>query len=410
VGGTFAAAPLGAQAVRDSAGVQIVSNERPALAESRWWRIDERPMLRIGGDLAPSDSVYEFSLIMGVSRMSDGRWAVGVQGAHTVRFFDASGKFVGSAGRSGQGPGEFQQILGMTNTPGDTLVVIDIGEVEYFDGQGRFIRQGANRRNMAEAGGYIWPAGVLPGGKFVGFNWSQRRASDAGDGVHVVPFLHVVRVPSQVDTIGVLPWAIYPTGGDARFVNPIPFGPRSVVTSSATRFWFGFPDRYEVREYDLSARLVRLVRRSFEPAPVRDGERSGYIEHVREAAARDKSHPMTPAMRESMERTLPNLPFARQLPAFAELKADRAGNLWVQQYDWHFALQEPGPSRVQTMSVASKWDVFDRSGRWLCTITLPARFTPLEIGDDYVAGLARDEDDVERVEVYRLRKPGTGQP
>jgi hypothetical protein len=165
-----------------------------------------------------------------------------------------------------------------------------------------------------------------------------------------------------------------------------------------------------VREYDLSAKLVRLVRRSFAPAAVRDAERSGYIEHVRAAAARDKSHPLTPAMRESMNRTLPNLPFARQFPAFAELKADRAGNLWVQQYDWHFALMEPGPSRVQTMSVPSNWDVFDPSGRWLCTVTLPARFTPLEIGNDYVAGIARDEDDVERVDIYRLRKPGSGQP
>jgi len=38
-------------------------------------------------------------------------------------------------------------------------------------------------------------------------------------------------------------------------------------------------------------------------------------------------------------------------------------------------------------------------------VELPSRFTPSEIGVDYVAGMARDEDDVERVEVYRLRKP-----
>jgi hypothetical protein len=399
-----AVSPLEAQAVRDSAGISIVSNERPMLPAARAWRIDERPVLRIGGDDAPPDTVYEFALIMGVSRMSDGRWAVGVQGAHTVRFFDASGKFASSGGRRGEGPGEFQQILGMTNTPGDTLVVIDLGEVEYFDGQGRFIRQGATRRNMAGAG-YAWPAGILPGGEFVGFNWNQRRALEGGDGVNVIPFLHVGRVPSQIDTIAIVPLRVYPQGGDSRFVNAVPFGPSAAVTSSATRFWFGFPDRYEVREFDLSSKVVRMIRRSWAPAPVRDAERSGYIAHVRAAAERDKVHPLTPAMRESMNRTLPNLPFAKQFPAFAELKADRAGNLWVQQYDWHFDLMEPGLSRVQTMSVPSRWDVFDPAGRWLCTVTLPARFTPLEIGNDYVAGIARDEDDVERVEVYRLRKP-----
>ena len=36
---------------------------------------------------------------------------------------------------------------------------------------------------------------------------------------------------------------------------------------------------------------------------------------------------------------------------------------------------------------------------------MPARFTPLEIGTDYVAGLWRDPDDVEYVSLYRLLKP-----
>jgi hypothetical protein len=57
------------------------------------------------------------------------------------------------------------------------------------------------------------------------------------------------------------------------------------------------------------------------------------------------------------------------------------------------------------MTVPSIWDVLDPNGRWLCTVSLPARFTPVEIGSDYVAGLARDEDDVEQVRVYRLIKP-----
>jgi hypothetical protein len=57
------------------------------------------------------------------------------------------------------------------------------------------------------------------------------------------------------------------------------------------------------------------------------------------------------------------------------------------------------------MSVRSTWDVLDPEGRWLCTVQLPARFTPLEIGSNYVAGLARDGDEVEQVRVYRLLKP-----
>jgi hypothetical protein len=184
------------------------------------------------------------------------------------------------------------------------------------------------------------------------------------------------------------------------------FGPTSSLATAGERIWFGFPDRYEVRELDQSGRLVRLARRAFTPTPVREAERRTVTEFRLETAGRDRLHPMTTAIKERIAST----PFAETYPAFGELKTDRSGNLWVQHYDWHSTLIEAGPSRVQTMSVASQWDVFGPAGRWLCTVTLPARFTPLEIGNDYVAGIARDDDDVERVDIYRLRKPGVGQP
>jgi hypothetical protein len=168
VAATFAAAPLGAQAVRDSAGVQIVTNESPLLAPGRAWRVDPDPTVRIGGADAGADSLYEFSLIMGVSRLSDGRIAVGVQGSSVVRFFDPSGRFVGSAGRRGQGPGEFAQLLGMSAIRGDTLFVKDVAEIEVFSGRGEWVRQGASR---SRGPGYVAPRVFLNDGSYLGTNY-----------------------------------------------------------------------------------------------------------------------------------------------------------------------------------------------------------------------------------------------
>ena len=53
--------------------------------------------------------------------------------------------------------------------------------------------------------------------------------------------------------------------------------------------------------------------------------------------------------------------------------------------------------------VPSVWSVFDAQGRWLGDVTLPARFSPMDIGADYVLGVARDEDGVETVAMYTLR-------
>lgn len=80
---------------------------------------------------------------------------------------------------------------------------------------------------------------------------------------------------------------------------------------------------------------------------------------------------------------------------------------------WHIALRSDVPDEraaglvasLRTPPIPTPWDVFDSTGRWLCTVTMPAGFTPLDIGNDDVAGLARDADDVEYVRLYRLLKP-----
>ena len=80
-------------------------------------------------------------------------------------------------------------------------------------------------------------------------------------------------------------------------------------------------------------------------------------------------------------------------PAFGRIYVDLPGNLWVLRTSPDRVPADPEP-----------WDVFDPEGVWLGAVALPARFTMREIGDDYVAGVWRDELDVEYVRVYRLLK------
>lgn len=48
--------------------------------------------------------------------------------------------------------------------------------------------------------------------------------------------------------------------------------------------------------------------------------------------------------------------------------------------------------------------MFRPTGRLLGTLRLPRNFEVFEIGADYVLGLARDDNDVETVELYRLER------
>ena len=64
------------------------------------------------------------------------------------------------------------------------------------------------------------------------------------------------------------------------------------------------------------------------------------------------------------------------------------GNIWDAEYHGR---EEP-----------RQWNVYDPSGRYLGKVTTPARFAVAEIGEDYVLGGWRDEDDVDHIRMYRL--------
>jgi len=86
------------------------------------------------------------------------------------------------------------------------------------------------------------------------------------------------------------------------------------------------------------------------------------------------------------------LPVAKTLPAFAAIKSDVAGNLWVLDYP-------------VTGDETRIWTVFDPMGVWLGDVRTPAGFRLIEVGEDYALGRSRDEMNVEYIQVYGLIRP-----
>ena len=79
-------------------------------------------------------------------------------------------------------------------------------------------------------------------------------------------------------------------------------------------------------------------------------------------------------------------------PDHSQITLDRSGNLWV----------ELGPVTEGT-SVSVDYLVFDPVGALLGMVSLPP-IRVLEIGEDYVMGVHRDEFEVEYLQVYEIRK------
>lgn len=80
------------------------------------------------------DSNYVFGAIAGVDFTEDGRILVLDQGARKVKVYSRSGDYLGSLGRQGSGPGEFQMPTGITVLAGGLVAVADpwAGSVKFL--------------------------------------------------------------------------------------------------------------------------------------------------------------------------------------------------------------------------------------------------------------------------------------
>jgi hypothetical protein len=100
--------------------------------------------------------------------------------------------------------------------------------------------------------------------------------------------------------------------------------------------------------------------------------------------------------------------YPEQYPLFGRLLADEVGYLWVMGYP---KLLEPipAPMMATVSSVAfaveeggARWRVLDPAGKAVAEVRTPPGLFPLEIGEDYVLGVSKDQYDVQAVQIHTL--------
>ena len=367
--------------VRDSAGVTIVENARPATGSRLDWRVGEAPAVSIG--LRGGDEAYQFYGVEDATRLADGRIVVADAGSSELRVFSAEGGHVVSLGGVGEGPGEFAQFDPETVSvwPGDSIAGASWwrGQVVIFDADG-------NHGRTATLGGARFSLlGVMPGGDILakpglpvgmqfGAGGSTLRRQEAEFAV-VRP---TGEIRASVGTQAGDEWFFSPSSPSAR---PHPFGrsvlatvwgPLAVVTAN---------DRYEIRAYDADGMLAKIVRREHELRVPTQAE----LDAVLEESWADRSAEDQERLRGMAE----GMTLVEFFPAFAALLSDPLGYLWVQEYRF--------PEQV-----GSIWTVFDADGRVQGFVEMPRDLELFEIGEDYILGGTTDELGVERVQLRAL--------
>jgi hypothetical protein len=367
--------------------VTIVENSGPRWVEGVGWRLSDEPVLDIG--VVEGDSMYQLDRVSGVLMLDDGRFVVANGGSSELRFYDANGRFLSATGRKGGGPGEFEELMWVKKTTGDSLLAYDWRNrrVSVFDTQGNFARS-FGLRVLDQRGGFPIYAGVFPDGTLLlatDMSFAGQQITEGARRDSAI-YYRCETDGSVIDTIGVFAGgeSYSKKEGDTWMGGGLVFGKFGQVAIFQGGFYYGSADRYEIGHYDIGGQLLRIIRLDRPNLDVTQSDIDTYVTN-RIESARDDSR------RQLYQKMFEDMPFPDDMASYGQYVVDSEGNLWVAD------IRRPNDDQP-------RWKVFDPEGALLGTIEIPPRFVVYEIGSDFVLGRWRDDLDVEHIRLYELIK------
>jgi len=352
------------------------------------WRATEKPIFSVGAVMEPEDQV--FGEVPGAVRLNSGTVVVADAQAGELRYFDPERRLLHRVGRRGQGPREFIYIAGLARCRGDTLLVLDSRRtfLQAWTPDATFAGT-MDLSDLAEHGFASPEPGALACNDRGTMVFVDRRPSlpeGGGDGPtrSVVPIV-VRRADGSLYELGEFPggeryFYRHPGGGSS---GPRPLGKRTLVAVGDSLIYVGTGDDYEVALYSLDGDRVGTLRDSVETRPITDKLVDAFIDRI-------LGETEDPAERRRARSHYEALEYPDRTPAYLDMLAGRDGHLWIE------AFRLPGAPQ--------RWRVYTADGKRVAAVEMPPRFRLVEAGDDYLLGVARDDNDVEYVRIYGLVK------
>lgn len=305
-----------------------------------------------------------------------------------IKIFDASGNFLRSLGREGDGPGEFRTAF--LAFRGDTLIAQDPqnARVTAFN-----VSSGEVLASWRSTCCYWYPIAVDGDGRVVVYAMGQPDSSGP-------PAQALIRARvdgSAMDTAWVTErpreegknWVVS-EGKNIKFMMSVPFQPRDQhAVDPVGGFVSGWNGEYLLRTSRNGRDTVALFGRAWTPEAVTGAERSAIVEkRIREQEG--GGIPKNVLRAAFKPEYIPDIK-----PAFNAIEIDPAGNRWVR-------LESGDTLRVH-------YDVFDSAGRWLGPVSVNASewagpYQRPAWGRERVAVLGEDEEGRPVVRVFRVEK------
>jgi hypothetical protein len=383
----------------DSAGISVVMNYAPAWRAEEAWRVDSVPLFQVDPTLVEE---AQFQQLLHVQRNSDGSVVAVDEVPPFARAFTAAGEPLWSAVREGGGPTEVRGPMLAYGMRGDTTIVEDGmgGGAALVAPDGSVATRLQPMVVMDSTGRErtVIPMLRLEDGSALAYDLRISPPDLEGTGFWT-PAWNVHLFPRDVEgSVSLGPFRLQVAARVAtRDAGPIALL-SPWVSRAATRdgFVYGFPIRDEFSIHDGDGAVRTIVRR---PTPLR------LLSASEEEQARSLYEQVV-AARSSPERAAQvarTVAVFDTLPAYGRMLVSKDGTIWREWYAVERDLFIAGMIAWSDSPIS--WDVHSEDGTWLGSVELPPRFALTSVGEDWVAGIHADENDVQTPRVYRLLRP-----
>lgn len=365
------------------------------------WTVDTTPTVSIGEADGPREYLLDSPRELTV--LSDGTIVIqnSFRGVFEIRYYDAHGKYLLTASRWGEGPYEFHARSWAHRLGPDSVLVLDNGgRFALFGPRGEHVREG--RLDMLA----IQPLQVtvrVDDHHLAVLRYTPSRELPSGTERGSGEVLCLNLDTGKAERMGTLPGrtAFYQqTGNGGVWLYESPFAPEGFIAAGGGLVWLGDSEGDSVVAYRPGVRgPVRTVHVSFPRVRVTREDRS---------RLRDLFSHFSGDAGKRWARYARSMHFPDVMPRFGGLEVDRAGNLWVQEYEvpWKEGLQH--------------WEVYSQAGAHIADVSVPpsalpwcARTplgpchdlqAPMEIGDDYILLAEKGPMDVFVVREFAIHK------
>lgn len=389
----WSAIPVNASALRTVSSKLPVA---PRAAPAPTWRLAATPSIAIGGENGVGPT--EFAGVAGVVRLPNGRIVVADAGTTQLRVFGPEGRYVETIARRGLGPGEMRGVDGLFYSSDSLYARDSFGGVHVFSSTGAYARSvrfvlGGRRAFGVSAQGVMANSALIgvrsardPRARRAGTDSAEiRRLSGNGVGVNIL-----VRSPAYVT---------YRLADGRTGVTA--FSPSLELVAFPREACFAYTAQFVISCVDSVGMPTRTIRAVARPRAVTDAMTRAWRD-ASSGRLPDGSSRYVGSLREHRERVARDAGIAERLPVIGRLLAAQTGDLWVSDYQPSDGIPSGTGDAPGAPAGATTWRIFSPANALRATLVTPPGFRVFDEGAGWVLGVARDEDDLETVELWRI--------